>query len=110
VLSDDELVKVWNAAEQSKYADAIRLLILTGARREEIGALRWDEVADGAMTLKRARTKTGEPRIISLSAPARSILDQRKRDDAYVFGLPITHASWARHKETIAKGAGLDEG
>jgi integrase len=45
VLSDYELVAVWKASgEGSDYARIIRLLILTGQRREEIGGLRWTEI------------------------------------------------------------------
>ena len=54
VLSEAELAEVWDALEavgQSNsqsashpYSDIVRLLILTGQRRQEIGALRWDEI------------------------------------------------------------------
>ena len=39
VLSDDELVKVWQAAGADTYGDIVKLLVLTGARREEITQL-----------------------------------------------------------------------
>ena len=44
VLSDDELKRIWNALEDDAYGAITRLLILTGARRDEIGALAWSEV------------------------------------------------------------------
>jgi integrase len=44
VLSDDELKRIWNGLEDDAYAAVIKLLILTGARRDEIGALAWSEV------------------------------------------------------------------
>ena len=46
VLTDHELVLAWNAAEQIGWpmGSAIRLLMLTAARREEIGALQWSEI------------------------------------------------------------------
>ena len=52
VLSDDELGRVWNAAgELQSFGPAIRLLILTGARREEIGKLKWSEIEGDTIKL-----------------------------------------------------------
>ncbi|MGB9019372.1 MAG: integrase arm-type DNA-binding domain-containing protein, partial [Pseudolabrys sp.] len=49
VLTQSELAELWAVLEGDKeinrqYADVVRLLILTGQRREEIGSLRWNEV------------------------------------------------------------------
>ena len=46
VLDDDELALVWQAtfAIGFPFGPAIRLLILTGARRDEVGGLAWSEV------------------------------------------------------------------
>ena len=51
VLNDAELIAVWNAAEKIgyPYGQATQLLILTGARRQEIAALKWSELEDGAI-------------------------------------------------------------
>ena len=43
VLTSTELASVWNAAEGT-YGDVIKLLTLTGQRREEIGSLQWAEI------------------------------------------------------------------
>jgi len=40
VLTDAELVAVWNACTDGPYGAAARLLLLTGARREEVSQLR----------------------------------------------------------------------
>ena len=45
VLSDDELGLIWRCTGASFAHDIIvRLLMLTGARREEIAAMRWSEI------------------------------------------------------------------
>jgi len=77
VLSDDEVIAVWNASISLgwPFGEAIRLLILTGARREEIGALQWNEIADRQIRLSSARTKNGNPHTIPLSAPALTIIE-----------------------------------
>ena len=61
VLSNDELVKVWNSDARHPFNQAIKLLILTGAREREIGDLRWDEIDGDTIVLPGARTKNGEP-------------------------------------------------
>ena len=59
VLTDEELVAVWHGAEKLgwPYGTVMQLLLLTGARREEIGQLRWAEIIDGEIRLDGARTK-----------------------------------------------------
>lgn len=39
VLDDAELREIWSALKDDTYGDIIRLLVLTGCRREEIGSL-----------------------------------------------------------------------
>ena len=52
---------------------AIRLLMLTGCRRNEIMTLRWEDVDLGAGELRLRDTKTG-PRVVSLSPAAAEVL------------------------------------
>src|SRR5262245_28454097 len=95
VLSSDELKAVWKAAEKATwpYGPAIRLLILTAARREEIGALRWSEIHDNEIRLPAERSKSGEARIIPLSSTALALIQALPRTGEYVFS---------------ANGSGLD--
>jgi integrase len=44
ILSSAELKIIWDALGSDDYSAIIRLLILTGCRRDEIGSLRWCEV------------------------------------------------------------------
>jgi integrase len=44
VLSDEELCLVWTCAGGGDYGAIVRLLILTGQRREEVAAMRWSEL------------------------------------------------------------------
>jgi integrase len=90
VLANAELALIWNALGDDRYGAIIKLLILTGARREEIGALRWDEVDfnTGVIVLPPARTKNRREHIIPLSAEARAVLEAQSRTapDGMVFG------------------------
>jgi len=65
--------------------DAVRLLLLTGARRSEILSLEWDRIAGPRAVLE--DSKTG-PRTIWLNAPARAILDARKAQASGPFVFP----------------------
>jgi integrase len=96
VLSDAELVAIWRACDDRDYGRIVRLLMLTGQRRDEIGGLRWDEVAtgvDGAtllpisfIRLPPERTKNHREHIIPLSALALGLLPDRRQGRDFIFG------------------------
>jgi integrase len=96
VVTDPELGAIWRAlgdAVDDDYAAIVRLLILTGARRDEIASLRRGEVDIGAalITLPGARVKNSREHVIPLSAPARAILAARlqhrpERDLVFGYG------------------------
>ena len=66
---------MWRGAESiGPFGTVTRLLILTGARREEITQLRWSEVDGATIKLGGDRTKTGASHIIPLSAAAQALL------------------------------------
>ena len=58
VLADAELVKIWNAAPASDYGRIVKLLMLTGQRRDEIANLRWSEVGDDQSPCPRLAPRT----------------------------------------------------
>jgi integrase len=90
VLSEDELRDVWRALEDDDFGDIVRLLTLTGARRDEIGSLAWGEIDFEAalIRLASARVKNGRAFDLPLSSPALSVLQAREKLDEreFVFG------------------------
>ena len=78
ILTDDELRLVWRACEQVAYpfGPLAKLMLLTGARREEAAGLRRSELSGDSMvwTLPAARTKNSRPHAIPLSAQARGAI------------------------------------
>ena len=77
VLTEAELVTVWKATDDgSLFGKAVRLLMLSGARRNEIIGLMWPEVklGDRLLELPAERVKIGKPFLICLSDPAIAIL------------------------------------
>jgi len=91
VLDDGELVAVWNATGGDNDHDRIvRLQILTGARRAEIGGMRWQEIdfRTGKWTLPAARAKNHRTHSIVLPKTALEILNKIPRLEGHdhVFG------------------------
>jgi integrase len=90
-LSSDELRQVWTACHDSDYGRIVRLLILTGCRREEIGGLRWSEFNDldaGIVTIPGERTKNHKPLTLPLPAMAMEIIRSIPQRDGidHLFG------------------------
>ena len=81
VMTDAELAAIWKAAPDSNYGRIVRLLMLTGCRRIEIGGLRWSEVDLDArkITLPGERTKNARPHEVPLSSDALAILQATPR-------------------------------
>lgn len=90
VLAESELVEVWHASGESEYGAIVKLLMLTGQRRLEIGDLRWSEIDldKRQIDLPAERTKAGRQHVVPLSEPALKILNaiDRREGRDLVFG------------------------
>ncbi len=90
VLNDDEIRAIWNACEDDDSGRIVKLLLLTGCRREEIGALKWSEVDldTSLMTIPGTRTKNHRTLELTLPEVAIDILRSvpRQDDRDFVFG------------------------
>jgi integrase len=91
VLSDAELAKIWTALPESDFGRVMKLLTLTGQRREEIAGLRWSEIDldKRIISLPASRTKNKRPHDIPLSDSAIDVLSECPRRDGrdLVFGV-----------------------
>lgn len=77
MLSDPELRAVWAAAsEEHLLGDALKLLLLTGGRRDEVLSASWEEFDLEARLwrLPAARAKTGSRRTVPLSSGALEVI------------------------------------
>jgi integrase len=102
VLSLAELAIIWRACDDSAYGAIVRLLILTGQRREEIGGLRFGELCGDydAIALPGSRTKNRQAHLIPLPAPAQAILAPSLPASDFVFGAKA-FTSWSRGKSLL---------
>ena len=89
VLTAAELVNVWRACGDDDYGRIVRLLILFGARRQEVGGMRWSEIDldAGTWRLPKERSKNGREHVIALPPEALAILSSTpRRADDHLFG------------------------
>jgi integrase len=106
VLSEAELREIFAALRDDDYGAIVRLLMLTGQRREEIGGLRRSEIdfERGVIVFPAARTKNNREHEIPMSDAVREILESRphKVGRDLVFGEGEgPFAGWSNAKETL---------
>jgi integrase len=85
VLTLVELAAVWHACRDDNFGRIIKLLILTAARRTEIGELRWDEFDSdaGTITISAERSKNSRALTLPLPEPALEIMRAVPRYEAH---------------------------
>jgi integrase len=89
VLSDKELVAIWQALDgEQDYDQVVKLILLTGCRRNEIAQLTWNEVDldEGTILIAKERSKNRIAHLVPLVEEARKILHARPRAGNNVFG------------------------
>jgi integrase len=116
VLGSDELVAIWKAAgaddhrggDDDHRGGIIRLLILLGCRRQEIGGLLWSEVDldRGSLTIGSERTKNHRALTLALPPAALAILSVPRRGE-FVFGGDHAFSSWSALKAQIDVSSGV---
>lgn len=101
----ERLVEALVSDENQVAAKAILLLLLTGARRNEVTHARWEHVDLKSSTLFVPLSKSGKPRYVLLNADAVEVLKSVPQlpGNPYVFPSPITgrpcaslHFPWHR--------------
>jgi integrase len=91
VLEDEAIRAIWGACDDDDFGRIVKLLILTGCRRDEIGALRWGEInfKTGTLIIHEGRVKNRHALRLPLPGPALAILRSIPRGDGRcVFGIP----------------------
>jgi integrase len=108
-LTPEELREVWSSLDaepNAQFAYIVRLLILTGQRREEVGGLRWAELdlERGLIVLPPERTKNSRQHEVPLSRQARAILTRqpKRKGRDFIFGIgELGFSGWSDCKARL---------
>src|SRR5262249_39876898 len=114
-LSDAELAAIWNACGEDGYGKIVKLLILVGARRQEIGACAWSEFDNPdnptTWTLPAARSKNGRAHTLPLMPMALDIIKSvpHLASRAQLFGARSNDGftGWDDQKEVLDQRSGV---
>ena len=90
-LSGDELrsfLAALDAEPSRSLADALRFLLMTGARRSEVLQSRWDNIDLDKQQWYLPHTKNGKSRFVLLNDAAVELLRQRPRTEGNVYVFP----------------------
>ena len=110
VLTDAEIVAIWNAAPANDFGRIVKLLMLTGQRRDEIADLQWAEIVEDAIALPAARTKNSRPHDVPLSPQAQAVLAEcvERVGRGYVFGRgEAGFSGFGKAKERLDEASGV---
>jgi integrase len=106
VLSDQELASVWRNCRDDDFGKILKLLVLTGQRRNEVGGMRWSEISDDKCkwTIPSERSKNHREHELPLGEMARSIIASVPQivDRGSLFGARgVGFTSWAGAKREL---------
>jgi integrase len=112
-LSPNELRSIWRACQDDDHGRIVRLLILLGARRQEIGGLAWSELdlEVPSWTLPKERSKNKRKHTLPLMPLALGIIQSVPRmvSRDLVFGSrnKLGFSSWAQGKAALDQRSGV---
>jgi len=111
VLTPEELRKLWRALGDDPFSNVVRLLLLTGQRRNEIGKLKWSGEVDLArklLVLAPSRTKNGRQHEVPLSTQAVAIIEgmPRRNSSDFLF-CKRGFNNWTAAKTKLDQRAGI---
>jgi integrase len=118
VLSDSELAAIWRGCGDDDYGRIIRLLILLGQRRQEIGGMRWWPELDldapqPTWTLPANRAKNGRAHTLPLMPMAldiiKSVPQMATRPQLFGSHSDTGFTGWDLGKQALDKRTGVAE-
>jgi integrase len=118
VLTDAELVAIWNACnDDSEHSKIVRLLICLGGRRGEVGGIAWSELdlegPQPSWTLAASRSKNKRPHPLPLMPMALAIIKSvprlASRDQLFGTRCVDGFTTWVREKARLDQRSGVTD-
>jgi integrase len=110
VLTNGEIRAIWHGGT-GRFGAILRLLLLLGARRTEIGDMRWSEIDGDVWTVPEDRTKSHRELVLPLPAAALAEINAQPRilGQDHVFGRNGARGftGWGDHKARLDRRLGL---
>ena len=77
MLTDPELAALWRTCGGDDFGRIVKLLVLTGCRRQEVGGMCWSELDpdNGVWTIPKERSKNGRAHTLPLPQLAWDIIE-----------------------------------
>lgn len=113
-LSEDELDRLWEIVGDEGYpfGSCLRLIILTGVRKEEASKARWSEfdLAEKVWSVPAERCKNGLGHRVPLSEAAIALLESLPRHCAFVFSADRRYpvSGWTKAKKRLDRALGAE--
>ena len=70
---------MWEAANGGSFGALLKLLLLTGQRRDKVAAMRWQDIRNGVWTIPTAKRGKGNGGSLELPPLALAIIDSQPR-------------------------------
>ena len=115
VLDNTELAKIWKACGDDDFGRIVRLAILLGARRSEIGGMAFSEIdfERGTWTIPKARSKNDRSHTLPLMPAALEIISavpqRASRDQLFGERHAAGFSVWALGKKQLDQKCGIAE-
>jgi integrase len=92
ILDDDEIRAVWKAADDGgTFGALVKVLLLTGQRREKVVTMEWDDIRDGVWTIASESREKANAGVLGLPGMALAVIKAQPHieNNPYVFAAGV---------------------
>ena len=112
VLDSEELIAIWKASGEDEYGKIVKLLMLLGSRRQEVGGMKWSEInrEKCEWVLPKERAKNKRDLTLPLPPLALEIIESIReivgRDRVFGARAPTGFCGWTWSKAELDQRLG----
>lgn len=114
MLTDDEIGRILRACPDMPvpFGAMVQMLLLTGARRNEVGQMTWSELSGNLWVIPAARAKNGKANALMLPPAAMAILSELDPGERRGFVFTTTHglkasSDFSKRKRLLDAASGV---